>query len=305
LRAHSNIESNDLSGRHLQFLVNASLQVLVEKSLKLFILLIQQTRLLNQILTIDEQLVVLAEGFVEGLPDGEFLVGEDLGHLCPVHLLLLLLAAGIARLIRRLRVLRLLLVLLVHQVFAQVAVVASLVELLQSSCQQLSLKSELVLVDLFLLATGHLALAVKRGLIAGLLGIVGGVWHAVGLESTRLHLFLLFFLHALFLLLQLLLMLLLILVQHVHQQLHICHVLNAETFTDGVDLDLELLFRGSFTASLHGFIIDQEWRLIDQKAEDLLHTLILFTSSVLILGAYALIIDELTLGLSLSVIATL
>ena len=83
------------------------MQVLVEQCLKLFVLLVQQACLLDQILSVHQQLVVVAQRFIEGSPHGQLLIGEDLGHRSPVHALLLLLAASVARLIRRLGVLAL------------------------------------------------------------------------------------------------------------------------------------------------------------------------------------------------------
>lgn len=127
----SNVQSDDLGRRHLQFLVDTGLQVLVEQRLELFVLLIQKTGLLDEVLSIDEKLIVLAQGFVEGLPDGELLIGKDFGHVRPVHLLFLLLSASVARFVCRLCIFRLFILLLVHQVFPQIAFVPRLVEMLQ------------------------------------------------------------------------------------------------------------------------------------------------------------------------------
>ena len=78
--AQSDIEADDLSGWHLQLLIDASLQVLVQKSLKLLILLVEQASLLDQVLSVDQKLIVVAQRVVKGLPDGELLIGEDLCH---------------------------------------------------------------------------------------------------------------------------------------------------------------------------------------------------------------------------------
>ena len=51
--AQSDIEADDLSGWHLQLLIDTSLQVLVQKSLKLLILLVEQASLLDQVLSVD------------------------------------------------------------------------------------------------------------------------------------------------------------------------------------------------------------------------------------------------------------
>lgn len=73
--ARSDVQSDDLGGWDLQLLVDASLQVLVEKRLQLFVLLIEEAGLLDQVLSVDQELVVLAQGLVEGLPHAQLLVG--------------------------------------------------------------------------------------------------------------------------------------------------------------------------------------------------------------------------------------
>ena len=78
--AQSDIEADDLGGWHLQLLIDTSLQVLVQKSLKLLILLVEQASLLDQVLSVDQKLIVVAQRVVKGLPDGELLIGEDLCH---------------------------------------------------------------------------------------------------------------------------------------------------------------------------------------------------------------------------------
>ena len=58
----------------MKLLIDASLQVLVEQSLEFLILLVKKTGLLDQVLTVDQELVVLDERPVQGLPDRELLV---------------------------------------------------------------------------------------------------------------------------------------------------------------------------------------------------------------------------------------
>ena len=58
----------------MKLLIDASLQVLVEQSLEFFVLLVKKTSLLDQVLTVDQELVVLNERPVQGLPDRELLV---------------------------------------------------------------------------------------------------------------------------------------------------------------------------------------------------------------------------------------
>lgn len=58
----------------MKLLIDASLQVLVEQSLEFLVLLVKKTGLLDQVLTVDQELVVLDERPVQGLPDRELLV---------------------------------------------------------------------------------------------------------------------------------------------------------------------------------------------------------------------------------------
>ena len=58
----------------MKLLIDASLQVLVEQSLEFLVLLVKKTSLLDQVLTVDQELVVLDERPVQGLPDRELLV---------------------------------------------------------------------------------------------------------------------------------------------------------------------------------------------------------------------------------------
>ena len=58
----------------MKLLIDASLQVLVEQSLEFLVLLVKKTGLLDQVLTVDQELVVFDERPVQGLPDRELLV---------------------------------------------------------------------------------------------------------------------------------------------------------------------------------------------------------------------------------------
>ena len=64
----SDVQTNDLSGGHLQFLVDTSLKILVEKSLKFLVLLVKKTSLFNKVLSVNEHSVVFAESFIKGPP---------------------------------------------------------------------------------------------------------------------------------------------------------------------------------------------------------------------------------------------
>jgi len=60
----SDIQADHLRGRHLQLLVDASLQVLVQQSFQFFVLLVKQASLLNQVLPLHKLLVVFAQSLV-------------------------------------------------------------------------------------------------------------------------------------------------------------------------------------------------------------------------------------------------
>ena len=57
----SDVEANDLSWRHLELLVHSSLQVLVQQGLQLLVLLVQQASLFNQVLSVDQELIVITQ----------------------------------------------------------------------------------------------------------------------------------------------------------------------------------------------------------------------------------------------------
>ncbi len=101
------------------------------------------------------------------------------------------------------------------------------------------------------------------------------------------------------------LILLLEAVHHINEELHIGHVLNANALAHGINFDFKLFFGRGVNAALHSFIIDQISGFCDQEAEHLLHALVLLTSSVLVLGANTLVIDELGFGLSLLLVTAL
>ena len=73
-------------------MVDTSLEVLIQKCLEFFILLIQKTSLLDQILSVNEKGVILGQSFVKCSPDGKSLVRKDLGHSLPENSLFSLLS---------------------------------------------------------------------------------------------------------------------------------------------------------------------------------------------------------------------
>jgi len=73
-------------------MIDSSLQVLVEQCFQLFILLIQQTSLFDQVLSVNEKCVVLSQSFVKSSPDGEAFVGKNFGHSLPKYFLFPLLS---------------------------------------------------------------------------------------------------------------------------------------------------------------------------------------------------------------------
>jgi hypothetical protein len=58
------VKSDHLSRWNLQFLINTSLQVLVQEGFKLFVLLVEKTSLFDQVLTVNKHLVVFQQRLV-------------------------------------------------------------------------------------------------------------------------------------------------------------------------------------------------------------------------------------------------
>ena len=55
----SYIKTNNLSRRYVKLMINTCLQVLIKQCLKLFVLLIQQASLLDQVLSVNQESVIL------------------------------------------------------------------------------------------------------------------------------------------------------------------------------------------------------------------------------------------------------
>lgn len=70
---YSVVKSDYLGWWNLELLIDTSLQVLVEQSLKLFVLLVKQSSLFDQVLSVHKHLIVLCQRLVESTPDREFL----------------------------------------------------------------------------------------------------------------------------------------------------------------------------------------------------------------------------------------
>lgn len=90
LGVSSDVEANNLGRRHLKFLIDAGLQVLIQQSLQFFVLLVEQARLFDQVLTFHKHLVVLAESLVERAPHRLLLWTEDSDQFFPEHFFLFL-----------------------------------------------------------------------------------------------------------------------------------------------------------------------------------------------------------------------
>ena len=73
-------------------MINSRLKVLIKESFELLILLVEQSCLLNQILSLNQQGVILGQSLVQGSPNTEAFVREDLGHPFPEDFLLSLLS---------------------------------------------------------------------------------------------------------------------------------------------------------------------------------------------------------------------
>jgi hypothetical protein len=83
-----------LCRRHLQLLIYASLQVLIQKRLQLLVLLVQESGLLDQVLALSQHLVVAQETLVQRPPDRQFLRRQNRSQLLPENLLFLLVSFG-------------------------------------------------------------------------------------------------------------------------------------------------------------------------------------------------------------------
>lgn len=84
----SNIQSDNLSRGYMQFMVDSSLKVLVEECLQLFVLLVQQSCFLNEVLPLNQESVVLGKCFVQGSPHALLLFVEHSSHFLPEDSLL-------------------------------------------------------------------------------------------------------------------------------------------------------------------------------------------------------------------------
>jgi len=64
-------------------MIDSGLQVLVQERLEFFILLVEESSIFNQVLSVDEQLVIFREGLVQGSPQGHFVIRKNFGHFLP------------------------------------------------------------------------------------------------------------------------------------------------------------------------------------------------------------------------------
>lgn len=63
---------------------------MIEKSLKFLVLLIEQSGLLDEVLSFDQQGIIFRKSFIKGLPGAKFLLVKHCGHLLPEDTLLTL-----------------------------------------------------------------------------------------------------------------------------------------------------------------------------------------------------------------------
>jgi len=73
-------------------MIDSSLQVLIEQSFQLFVLLIQQTSLFDQVLSVNKKCVILRQSFVKSSPHREAFVWKHFRHSLPKHFLFSLLS---------------------------------------------------------------------------------------------------------------------------------------------------------------------------------------------------------------------
>ena len=67
-RCFSLVQTDDLGGWDLEFLVDTSLQVLIEQCLKLFVLLVKKSSFFDQVLSVYQHLIVLSQCLVQCSP---------------------------------------------------------------------------------------------------------------------------------------------------------------------------------------------------------------------------------------------
>jgi hypothetical protein len=141
-------------------MVDSCLQVLVKQRLEFFILLVEQTSIFNQILSVHQQTVVLAECIVEGPPHTLLLLIQHSSHLLPENtlfplnaLLLLILSLKIGSLFHP-RV--------AHQLSIVGTLLSFMVELLQDVHNFIHIKIQCIIVWLVLLGFEIRRLVVLR-----------------------------------------------------------------------------------------------------------------------------------------------
>jgi len=72
----------------MQFVINTSLQILIEQGLEFFILLVEESGFFDEVLSVNQKSVVFGEGFVKSLPCAKLLIIKNCCHLLPEDSLL-------------------------------------------------------------------------------------------------------------------------------------------------------------------------------------------------------------------------
>ena len=266
-RCFSLVQTDDLGGWDLEFLVDTSLQVLIEQCLKLFVLLVKKSSFFDQVLSVYQHLIVLSQCLVQRPPHRELHGVQNVGQLLPIQLLLYLFSS-------------LALLLCLHGL-----------RLLAGSTTECSLLSLLLTEFLELLKRVHyiLRFEVKVGRVYFLLILLSSVSvsyvvvaFVLRLFALRKHVCNITFIEVrnlfqLFPLLvkSLLLSTFLILVEAFDQKLNDLHLIDTESLPDGINLNGKLLFERFTLTLLKRLIIDEEGCFVNEHFEDVFNLVVL------------------------------
>lgn len=256
-----------MGGRDLKLLINAGLQILIQQGLQFLVLLVKQTSLLDQVLSVHQHLVILGEGLVESAPHRQFHRVKDVGKLLPVELLLDLLIG-----------LLLLLGLTSLSLLPGGATEGSLfglplpllLKLLEGVDHILGLQVEVSWVNLLLFFFASVGVI---GILAVTLTSAALIEHLLSVVVVQLR----DLLELLALAVEALLLGgFFILVEGFNEELNSLHLVNAERLSDRVDLDGKLLLQRFAFALFECLVVDEEWGLLNEHFENVLNLVVFF-----------------------------
>ena len=252
--------------------------------------MIEQSGVFNQVLAVDQQLVVLAERFVQGPPNRKFLLSQDGDEFLQLELLRLALQFLLVLLAFEVGLLALLLVIEVH--ILESLFLLPRVKVSQRLRNEVGVQVQLVrVVDLLFSGGGTVGWLVYIGPSLDIFRDV--VLLTVFVKRDVLLLLLLKKL------LDFSVMLLLVLVKDIYKQIDVLEIVDAETLADGVNFDFELILLACADAFLHGFVVDEIVCFINQQLEDVFDAFVLVLDVGLDAGHNRLILLQLAAAHSL------